>query len=223
MNEIKKAVLYARVSSEQHQGMNSNGMVSQIQMVRKFAADNGFTIVEECIEVVSGAKRSDRDRPMLKRALDICKVQKATLISKSLDRISRNAHHLSMIDDSGINIKIADAPYLDKFTIGILALVAQKEREMIQKRVKDALCICRQNNIKLGTRTPELNVRLMNEGARKARIEFRNSILPIVYEIKSTGVFTLQGIASCLSKRGVRTRTGKGEWQATQIRNLLVD
>ncbi|MCX6869274.1 MAG: resolvase, partial [Verrucomicrobia bacterium] len=105
----------------------------------------------------------------------------------------------------------------------ILALVAQKEREMIQKRVKDALCICRQNNIKLGTRTPELNVRLMNEGARKARIEFRNSILPIVYEIKSAGVFTLQGIASCLNKRGVKTRTGKGEWQATQIRNLLVD
>jgi DNA invertase Pin-like site-specific DNA recombinase len=47
VNEIKKAVLYARVSSEQHQGINSNGMVSQIQMVRKFAADNGFTIVEE--------------------------------------------------------------------------------------------------------------------------------------------------------------------------------
>jgi DNA invertase Pin-like site-specific DNA recombinase len=87
-------------------------MVSQIQMVRKFAADNGFTIVEECIEVVSGAKRSDRDRPMLKRALDICKAQKATLISKTLDRISRNAHHLSMIDDSGIQIKIVDAFWL---------------------------------------------------------------------------------------------------------------
>jgi flagellin-specific chaperone FliS len=37
-------------------------------------------VVEECIEVVSGAKRSDRDRPMLKRALDICKAQKKRLV-----------------------------------------------------------------------------------------------------------------------------------------------
>ena len=78
-------------------------------------------------------------------------------------------------------------------------------------------------NIKLGTRTPEINVRLMNGGARNVRIEFRNSILPIVYKIKSAGVFTLQGIADCLNKRGLRTRTGKGDWQATQVKNLLQD
>jgi len=64
-----------------------------------------------------------------------------------LDRISRNAHHLSMIDDSGIQLRIVDAPFLDKFTIGILALVAQKEREMIQKHVKDTHNICRQKTL----------------------------------------------------------------------------
>jgi hypothetical protein len=63
----------------------------------------------------------------------------------------------------------------------------------------------------------------MNEGARNARIEFRNSIIPIVNEIKSAGVFTLQGIADCLNKRGISTRTRKGVWQATQVRNLLLD
>jgi hypothetical protein len=68
-------------------------------------------------------------------------------ISKTLDRISRNAHHLSMIDDSGIQLRIVDAPFLDKFTIGILALVAQKEREMIQKHVKDTHNICRQKTL----------------------------------------------------------------------------
>jgi hypothetical protein len=62
----------------------------------------------------------------------------------------------------------------------------------------------------------------MNEGARKARIDFKNKIVPIINEIKSTGIQTLQGVADCLNRRGISTRNGK-HWYPTQIRNLLVD
>jgi DNA invertase Pin-like site-specific DNA recombinase len=124
--------------------------------------------------------------------------------------------------NSRVEFVCCDIPNCDRFTISLFAILAEKEKNMISERTKSALKMVKARGIKLGSPNPELSVIKMNEGARKARIDFKNKIVPIINEIKSTGIETLQGVADCLNRRGISTRNGK-HWYPTQIRNLLVD
>ncbi|MGH7942426.1 MAG: recombinase family protein [Limisphaerales bacterium] len=45
-------------------------------------------------------------------------------------------------------------------------------------------------------------------------------VFPIIQEIKSAGVETLQGICDCLNRRGIPTRNGKN-WYPATVRNIL--
>ena len=73
---------------------------------------------------------------------------------------------------------------------------------------KEGLDRARKQGVKLGAVNPQKQVKLMNAGARKAKEEFAAGILPIIREIQSTGVKTLQGVADCLNRRGILTRQG---------------
>ena len=111
---------------------------------------------------------------------------------------------------------------MDRFTVGILALVAQRERELISERTKAALKMAKLRGVKLGAVNPQKQVELMVVGARKAKEEFAAGILPIIREIQSTGVTTLQGVADCLNRRGILTRRGC-RFFPTQVQMLLKD
>ena len=60
----------------------------------------------------------------------------------------------------------------------------------------------------------------MVEGYRRQRLEFVNRVRPIIDEIKSTGVSTLTGIADCLNRRGILTRTGKSVWFPSTVKTV---
>jgi DNA invertase Pin-like site-specific DNA recombinase len=134
-----------------------------------------------------------------------------------LDRLSRNALFLLKLQSGNVDFICADSPNIDRFTVGILALVAEKEKIMISERTKAALQMARNRGVKLGTRTPERQVKLMVEGSRKAKLEFRSKVLPIILEIRDAGVKTLQGVCDCLNRRGIKTRTGK-TWFPTTVK-----
>jgi hypothetical protein len=46
-------------------------------------------------------------------------------------------------------------------------------------------------------------------------------LAPIIAKIQASGVTTLHGIALALNTRGVRIATGKGKWEAVQVRRVL--
>ena len=48
-----------------------------------------------------------------------------------LDRLSRNAAFLADARDSGVRFSAVDLPEANDLTVGIMALVAQQEREAI--------------------------------------------------------------------------------------------
>ena len=217
---MKKMVFYLRVSTSK-QGADGNGIQHQMTVVNRYAEANGGEIVGQFIEVESGGK-TDSERPQLAAALEKCKKENAVVVCSKIDRLSRNAEFLLRLMNSRVEFVCCDIPNCDRFTISLFAILAEKEKNMISERTKNALKMVKARGIKLGSPNPELSVIKMNEGARKGRIDFKNKIIPIINEIKSTGIETLQGVADCLNRRGISTRNGK-QWYPTQIRNLLVD
>lgn len=203
------------------QGADGNGIQHQMTVVNRYAEANGGEIVGQFIEVESGGK-TDSERPQLAAALEKCKKENAVLVCSKIDRLSRNAEFLLRLMNSRVEFVCCDIPNCDRFTISLFAILAEKEKNMISERTKNALKMVKARGIKLGNPNPELSVIKMNEGARKGRIDFKNKIIPIINEIKSTGIKTLQGMADCLNRRGISTRNGK-QWYPTQIRNLLVE
>jgi DNA invertase Pin-like site-specific DNA recombinase len=214
---MRSFILYRRVSTTR-QGQSGLGLESQDETVRRYVKGQRGTVVGEFTEVESG---KNNDRPQLTEALSECRRLKATLVVAKLDRLSRNAEFLLRLQNGNVDFVCCDCPNVDRFTVGILALVAQRERELISERTRSALQMAKKRGVKLGTRHPHRQVRLMVEGYRRQRNEFISKVRPIIEEIKATGVKTLTEIAQCLTRRGIPTRTGKTVWFPSTVKTVV--
>jgi len=194
-------------------------MMAQREIVRRFVESQNGNLEMEFSEVESG-KYSDSDRPQLAAALEYCKRNKATLVIAKLDRLARNAEFLLRLQNARVDFVCCDCPNADKFTVGILALVAQRERELISERTRLALAAAKTKGVKLGTPQPEKAVAAMVTANQTAKTVFAAKVLPVIDEIRSAGVQTLQGIADCLNRRGIPTRSGK-TWYPSSVRNVI--
>lgn len=71
------------------------------------------------------------------------KLTGATLVIAKLDRLSRNAGFLLTLRDSGVRFVACDMPEANDLTVGIMALVAEAERDLVPQRTKVALAAAR--------------------------------------------------------------------------------
>jgi hypothetical protein len=112
-----------------------------------------------------------KDRRELKRALEMCRKEKATLLIAKLDRLARNAAFLLNLQDSGVKFTAVDMPFADNFTVGILALVAQTERELISERTKAGLAAAKRRGKRLpGRSTMIVSPPMLHFGAAALRL-----------------------------------------------------
>jgi len=118
MGATGKFVAYYRVST-QNQDRSGLGLAAQRQAVADFLNGGDWKIVGEFTEVESGKKS---DRPELARALAMCRLYCARLVIAKLDRLSRNAHFLLGLQESGVDFVAADTPNANQLTVGIMAL-----------------------------------------------------------------------------------------------------
>jgi DNA invertase Pin-like site-specific DNA recombinase len=215
---MKTYIGYFRVSTKA-QGLDGNGMEAQRNTVRRFVEAQQGVLVKEFSEVESGRKTDD-ERPQLAAALDYAKKTKSWVAIAKLDRLARNAEFLLSLQNSGVDFVCCDCPNADRFTVGILALVAQRERELISERTRLGLAAAKSKGVKLGTPNPQKAVAAMAMANKTAKTEFMAKALPIIEGIRSAGVQTLQGIADCLNRRGIPTRSGK-TWYPSTVRNII--
>ena len=210
-------VAYYRVSTTK-QGISGLGMESQKHSVAHYLRLNGGHLLAEYAEVESGKNNS---RLELGKALAECRKRKATLVIAKLDRLARNAAFLLNLRDSGVEFVAVDMPQADRFTVGIMALVAEHERDMTSARTKAGLAAAKRRGTRLGNPNPEEAQRAAREANSEKARQFRAIMLPVVQRIQRSGVSSLRGIAECLNARGVKTPTGK-EFAAQSVKNLLI-
>lgn len=219
----ERFVGYERVSTAR-QGASGLGLAAQRAAIEGFARSRGAAVSAIFTEVESG-RRSDR--PELARALHQAKVTGATLLIARLDRLSRNAAFLLTLRDSGVRFIACDMPAANDLTVGIMALVAEAERELISKRTKEALAAARARGVKLGNPNGAAALKHAGKGGGALRAavtrnadEFAQDLAPVVAEIRAEGCKSLRAIAAALNARGVLTRRG-GTWRVSNVRNLI--
>ena len=140
-------IAYYRVST-QKQGRSGLGLEAQQHAVRSFLKGDTNQLLSEFTEVESGKRNT---RPQLTAAIQQAKQQEATLLIAKLDRLSRNASFIFALRDSGVKFVAADMPDANHLTVGILAVIADHERQAISDRTKAALSALKAQGVELGT------------------------------------------------------------------------
>jgi DNA invertase Pin-like site-specific DNA recombinase len=180
---------YERVSTAR-QGASGLGIEAQRQAIDGFIAQRGGKLIARFTEVESGR---NPDRPELGKALHLAKVTGATLVIAKLDRLSRNAAFLLTLRDSGVRFAAVDLPEANDLTVGIMALVAQQEREAISRRTKEALAVARSRGVRLGN--PNGAAALRRAGKGGAPLRAAMPATPIATRRTSRQWWTTSGLA----------------------------
>jgi DNA invertase Pin-like site-specific DNA recombinase len=219
-----RLIAYERVSTAR-QGKSGLGLEAQRKAIDDFAASRSAEVLARFTEVESGRKA---DRPELRKALDLARLTGATLVIAKLDRLSRrNAAFLLTLRDSGVRFLACDMPEANDLTVGIMALVAQQEREAISRRTKEALAAAKARGVKLGNPNGSAALRRAGKGGAALREavttnadRFAKDLAPVVEAIRAEGLVTLRAIADELRANGMRTRRG-GQWRVSNVSGLL--
>lgn len=218
-----KIVSYLRVSTAR-QGRSGLGLDAQRSAIQSYVDSKGAKVAREFVEVESG---KDNTRPKLTDALHLAKVTGSVLVIAKLDRLSRNAAFLLTLRDSGVKFIAADMPDANELTVGIMALVAQQEREAISKRTKEALEAAKRRGAVLGNPNGAEALRKAGKGniAGVQAIQLRadshaEDLRPVLRDLASEGITSLGAIATALNNRGIQTPRG-GAWYKTSVSNLL--
>lgn len=142
-------IAYYRVSTKR-QGESGLGLEAQRSAVERFVGNYTDSVITEYTDIESG---KNDNRPELKKAIQEAQKHKATLLIAKLDRLSRNAGFIFTLRDSKVDFICADMPTANSVTIGIMAVLAQDERERISQRTKAALAELKKQGKQLGTPT----------------------------------------------------------------------
>lgn len=218
-----KIVSYLRVSTRQ-QGISGLGLDAQRVAIDAYAVQRHAKVIDTFTEIESGKVNA---RPELAKALHLAKVTGATLVIAKLDRLSRNAAFLLALRDSGVRFVAADMPDANDLTVGIMALVAQQEREAISRRTTEALAAAKARGVRLGNPNGAAALKRAAKGnsasvaaIRDAADSHAKNLRPVIYALASDGITSLGAVAVALNERGMLTPRGK-RWHKSSVRNLL--
>jgi DNA invertase Pin-like site-specific DNA recombinase len=169
----------------------------------------------------------------VKAALAFAKRAGATLVVAKLDRLARNVAFLSRLMEAGIDFTACDMPHANRFTIHIMAALAEHERELISQRTKAALAEAKRRGVKLGSAREghwegredarQAGLEKAREKARKvttekARDEYSDLVAPI-QSMREQGM-SYRTIADNLNTEGHRTRRGK-DFRAATVQRIM--
>lgn len=145
---VKRAVTYARVSSNDAQKTGGENLAEQTRLCQEYAEQQGYQIVANLAEDERGASGAILDLPQLSKALRMAHNNAFdVLIVREIDRLSRSlAKQLYVeqeLERAGITIEyvLYDFPDTPEGSINkhFRAIIAEYEREKIKQRMRSGL------------------------------------------------------------------------------------
>jgi DNA invertase Pin-like site-specific DNA recombinase len=218
-------VSYLRVSTKK-QGESGLGLEAQRAMIQQHLDGGRWRLVEEVQEIESGRK-TDHERPQLAHALKLCRIYNARLIIAKLDRLARNVAFISRLMESGVDFEACDIPSANRFTVHVLAAVAEQEALAISQRTKAALAALKARGVKLGN--PRSEIAKYGAQGRRASLNIRRAIArkraldlhDAIEELRAAGTTRPTAIARAFNQREMPTPRGRGQWRATQVQRVI--
>ena len=122
------AVILTRVSTIFQTSENSHSLDQQARVCKEFCDRHNLNVIETLVEIGSGGAM---ERPVLDRAMSLCKEHKAVLVVKSLSRLSRRVAFIAGVLEQGMKFHIVELGYreLSNFELHLYASFCQMERE----------------------------------------------------------------------------------------------
>ncbi len=213
-----KYIAYYRVSTKK-QGESGLGIDAQKTAIKQFTNNCNDCVISEFTDIESG---KNNDRSQLKLAIAETKKNNAQLLIAKLDRLSRNAAFIFALRDSQVDFVCADMPNANRVTIGIMAVLAQDERERISQRTKAALHELKKQGKKLGS-PQNLNRLAIDNGRRQRMInaninENNKRASALIVSMRNAGK-SFYEITNKLNLEGFKTRRNC-IFKQTQVQRL---
>ena len=126
-----------------------------------------------------------------------------------------------LLDGNGFEIAVADLPGADRFTLRIMAAVAEREREMISTRTREAMRAAKRRGAKFGSPRPEIGARAGVRALKQQAAAHARNVAPVIAELRRElgECASASEIARELQARGIPTARG-GTWGAGAVLNV---
>jgi DNA invertase Pin-like site-specific DNA recombinase len=237
--ERQRVIVYCRVSTRE-QGEEGSSLDTQQARCIAYAEERGWEVVATFREEHSGGELWER--PLLTEAREIIRGGGAeVLLAYAVDRLSRRQVHLAIvveeIESAGGRVLFVTEDFeqsaVGTFLRNAIAFAAELEREKILERTQRGL-MARTEAGRLrpaGRALYGYQWRAVPEGtpadlAKKlahAFLDLNPDTAPVVarlYREVLEGV-PMRTIAANLTRAGIRTATGKGEWGNSSVRSII--
>ena len=194
-------VVLLRVSTKS-QGADGLGIAAQRRDIQLFLdQQENPEVVSELVEVQSGVST---DRPVLEKALNLCRQHHCSLLVQKVDRISRDMECLArIVKDKSVPIKVACLPQADNFQIHLYGALASQENSSFLRERRQHWHLPRKEVFVLAT--PQLAE--MNRTRKRSARQFADQHSNLIWSLRNKGK-TLREICSVLNDAGITTARG---------------
>src|SRR5215212_4097586 len=224
----KRAVLYARVSTDE-QARSGYSLAQQIEALRAYAAREGYEVLEEVKD--PGQSGASLERPGMDRVRDrVAAGGVSVVLAQDRDRFAREpAYHYLLrreFEERGTKLRALndrgdDSPE-GELTDGVLDQLAKYERAKMMERTRRG----KQRKAQEGRITTTRAAFGFDYNASRDGYVINPKQMEVVRRIfYMAGVekMTIYAIKQHLERGGLRTPSGKTDWDHSFIRGFLVN
>jgi site-specific DNA recombinase len=224
----KKAVLYARVSTDE-QARSGYSLAQQMEALRDHTAREGYVVLEEVED--AGQSGASLERPGMDRVRDLVAAgDVAVVLAQDRDRFAREpAYHYLLrreFEERGTKLRAlndrGDGSPEGELTDGILDQLAKFERAKTAERTRRG----KQRKVREGKIVASRAAFGFDYNAARDGYVVNPEQMDVVRRIfRMAGVerATIYAIRRHLEEAGLRTPSGKPKWDASFVRGLLLN
>jgi len=227
----KRAILYARVSTDE-QARSGYSLAQQMEALREYAAREGYEILEEVTD--AGYSGTSLQRPGMDRVRNLVQDGEAgdvsVVLAQDRDRFAREPAYVYLLREEfadhgcklrSFNDRGDDSPE-GELTDGILDQLAKFERAKMMERTRRG----KQRKAREGRITTTRAAFGFDYNATRDGYVINPDQMEVVRRIfYMAGVekTTIYAIKQDLERRGLRTPSGKTDWDHNFVRGFLLN